>query len=249
MKDEQASEEKMMEELDLMYRHVAELEGGQLSVEHNCNPNEPGQIPDQEVSVHAKIITFPGRRFHWPSGKSLEEEPSWKRKPYYRTCLIVASFSMISLVLVLLILSLNVMIGPRGSENGESNQLTSPIYSKPSPPVQKDENVLKTIERRTPQTETMPQQTIKSKSPFTKTKHYAIQVGAFCKWENASERMDALRNNNLEPYWIEMKSRNRGTIYIVFSGYFTERKEAVKFMKDIDILKNYPDSFIRQISL
>jgi len=251
MKDEEALEEKLMDELDLMYRHVAELESSQVPVEHNRNQNEHGQIPDQEVSAHAKIIPFPGQRIHLPSGEPLivsEEEPRRKRKPSYRTYLIVASFSMIFLALVLVILSLNVMIGPRGSEKGEPNQLTFPIYSKPSPPVQRDEDVLQSIEERQPQAEPIPQQTVESKSPSTKTKHYAIQVGAFCKLENASERMDALRKKNLEPYWIEMQSRSGGTIYIVFSGYFTDRNEAVKFMKDIDILKNYPDSFIRQIS-
>lgn len=149
-------------------------------------------------------------------------------------------------------------IGPRGSEKGEPHQLTFPIHSKPSPPVQREEDVLQNIEERQSQAETMPQQTVESKSPshqtigskfpFDKTKHYSVQVGAFRNWENASERIDALRMKNLEPYWIEMQSRSRRTIYIVFSGYFTERNEAARFMKGKDILKNYPDSFVREIS-
>jgi cell division septation protein DedD len=261
MKDEQALEEKLMGELDLMYRHVAELESGQVPVEHNHDPNEHGQISDQEVSTHAKIIPFPGHKMHLLSGEpseASEEEPRQKRKLSYRTYLIVASFSVIFLVFVLVILPINVMIGPRGSKKGEPHQLTFPIHSKPSPPVQGEEDVLQNIEERQPQAETMLQQTVQSQSashqttgfkfPFTTTKHYAVQVGAFRNWENASERIDALRMKHLEPYWIEMQSRSRRTIYIVFSGYFTERNEAVKFMKSKDVLKNYPDSFVREIS-
>jgi cell division septation protein DedD len=261
MKDEQALEEKLMGELDLMYRHVADLEGGQVPDEHSDDPNEHGQISDQEVPTRAKIIPFPGQRMDLLSGEpseASEEEARQERKPSYRTYLIVASFSLIFLAFVLVILPLNVMIGPRGSEKGEPHQLTFPIHSKPSPPVQREEDVLQNIEERQAQAETMSQQTVQSKSasdqtigskfPFTKTKHYAVQVGAFRNWENASERVDALRTKNLEPYWIEMQSRSRRTIYIVFSGYFTERNEAVKFMKGKDILKNYPDSFVREIS-
>jgi cell division septation protein DedD len=261
MKDEQALEEKLMGELDLMYRNVADLESDQVPIEHNDDPNEHGQISDQEVPTHAKIIPFPGYNMHSFSGEPSEaskEEPRRKRKPSYRTYLIAASFALIFLVLGLVILPLNVMIGPRGSEKGGPHPLTFPIHSKPSPPVQREEDVLQTIEERQPRAETIPQQTVQPKSPshqtigskfpFEKTKHYSVQVGAFRHWENASERMDALRMKNLEPYWMEMQSRSRRTIYIVFSGYFTERDEAVRFMKGKDILKNYPDSFVREIS-
>jgi len=251
MKDEQALEEKLMGELDLMYRHVADLESDQVPVEHNDNPNEPGQISDQEVSTHAKIIPFPGHRIHLTSGgpseASAEEEPRRKRKPSYRTYLIVASFSMIFLAFVLVILRLNVMIGPRGSEKGNPHQLTSPIHSTPSPPVQTEEDVLRNIEERRPEAETMPHQTVESNSPFTQKRHYAVQVGAFRNWENASQRIDALRKKDLEPYWIEMQSRSRRTIYLVFSGYFTDRNEATEFLKQKGILNNYPDSFVREI--
>ena len=64
MKDEQALEEKLMGELGLMYRHVPDLESGQVPVEHKDDPNEHGQISDQEVPTHAKIIPFPGHRMH-----------------------------------------------------------------------------------------------------------------------------------------------------------------------------------------
>ena len=252
MKDEEALEEKLMGELDLMYRHVADLESGQVPVEHGHSPNEPGEISDQGVSTHAKIIPFPGHRIHLTSGGPsealAEEEPRRKRKPSYRTYLIAASFSVIFLGFVLVILRLNVMIGPRGSGKGDPHKLTSSIHSTPSPPVQREEDVFRNIEERQPEAERMPHQNVESNSPFTQKRHYAVQVGAFRSWENASQRIDDLRKKDLEPYWVEMQSKSRRIIYLVFSGYFTDRNEAVAFMKGKDFLKNYPDSFIREIS-
>jgi cell division septation protein DedD len=261
MKDEQALEEKLMAVLDRMYRHVADLENGPGPVEHHHNPNEDGQMSDQEFLPHAKIIPFPGNRIHVPSeelSEASEEELKRKSKRSYRTYLIVGSFSVFFLAFVLVILLSNVMIGRRSSEKGQPQQVTFPIYLKPSPPLQRQESVLHTIEQGEPQAETKPQQTVESEfpphqivepqSPFTKTKSYAVQVGAFLDWENASKRIVGLRKKNLEPYWIEMQSKKSKTIYVIFSGFFTDRNEAVKFMKGKDIRKTYPGSFVHRIS-
>jgi cell division septation protein DedD len=212
------------------------------------------------------------------TSEASEEEPRWIRKRSYRTALFLASSPVIFLAFVLVILPSNVIIGPRGSEKGEPYQLTFPIHLKASPPVQREVNVLQTIEEREPRADTVPQQTVESKSPpnqivesksppnqtvesksppnqivglqapVTKTKHYAVQFGLFRNWENASRLIDGLRKENLEPYWIEKQSRSWGTIYLIFSGSFKAKNEAVKFMKGKDIRKNYPGSFVRRIS-
>jgi cell division septation protein DedD len=250
MKDDQASEEKLMGELDRMYRHVADIESCRARVEHNHNRYEPEQISDQEASTHAKIIPFPGHRIHLPSGEpsdASEEEPGQKRKRSYRPYVIIASFSVLFLVFVLVIIPLKGMIAPQGSEKGDPHPLTFPIHSAPSPPVQTEEDVLQDIEGRQERAETMPYQTVESNSPFTQ-RHYAVQVGAFRNWENASQRIDALREKDLEPYWVEMQSKSRRIIYLVFSGYFTDRNEAAEFLKRKGILNDYPDSFVREIS-
>jgi cell division septation protein DedD len=83
---------------------------------------------------------------------------------------------------------------------------------------------------------------------FTESLHYAVQVGAFSNWRNASRRVDSLRKKSLEPYWIARQSRSRGTVYVIFAGSFTNRQEAVQFMEGKDIRKNYPGSFVRCIS-
>jgi len=136
MKDDLASEENLMGELDRMYKHVADIESCQAQVEHNHYPNEPEQISDEEVPTRAKIIPFPGHRIHLPSGEpsdASEEESRLKRTPSYRSYLIVASFSLISLIFVLVIIPLKGMMVPPGSEKGEPHQLTSLISSTPSP--------------------------------------------------------------------------------------------------------------------
>jgi len=251
MKDDQASEENLMGELDRMYKHVADIESCQAQVEHNHNPNGLEQIPDEEVPTHAKIIPFPGHRIQLPCGDpsdTSEEESRGKRKPSYRLYLIVASFSLIFLVFVLVIIPLKGMMAPPVSEKREPHQLTSPIYSTRSPAVQTQEDVLQNIEGRQQKAKTMPHQTSGSNPPFTQKRHYAVQVGAFRNWENASERMDALRKEDLEPYWVEIQSKSRRIIYIVFSGYFADRNEATEFLKRQGILKNFPDSYVREIS-
>ena len=251
MKDDQASEENLMGELDRMYRDVADIESCQAQAEDNHNPTGSEQISGQETSTHAKIIPFPEHRIHLPSGEpsdASEEESSRKRKPSYRPYLIGASFALISLVFVLVIIPPKGMMAPPGSEKGEPHQLTSLISSTPSPPVQTEEDALQNIEERQGRTETMPHQTFGSNSPFTQKRHYAVQVGAFRDWENASQRIDALRDKDLEPYWVEIKGKSRRINYIVFSGYFADRNEATEFLKHRDILNNYPDSYVREIS-
>ncbi len=251
MKDDQASEERLMGELDRMYRNVADIESCQARVEHNHDPSEREQISDQEASTHAKIIPFPEHRIHLPSEEPSdvsEEEPEQKRKPSYRPYLIVAFSSLIFLGFVLFIIPLKGMIASLDSEKEDPHQLTFPIRSTPSPRVQTEEDVLQNIVETQQKAETMTHQTVESNSAFTQKRHYAVQVGAFRNWEYASQRIDALREKDLEPYWVEMQGKSRRIIYIVFSGYFTDRKEAAEFLKRKDILINYPDSFVCEIS-
>jgi len=296
MKDEQASEEKLMGELELMYQHVAGLESGP-------SPDDDHHDP--------KIIPFPGKGIDSPSwetskaseasdppealgpsekskaskvsktSKTLEaseEEPLPEKAPFSRTYVIVVSVSVIFVASVFLMVILDLVAGPRGSKKREPLEVTAPIQLKSSPPVQKQENVSQPAEQRQPQTETIPQETVASKSPmhqtdapnspthqtaepkspthqtalpepvFTESMHYAVQVGAFSNWRNAFRRVDSLRKKNLDPYWIARQSRSRGTVYVIFAGSFTNRQEAVQFMEGKDIRKNYPGSFVRGIS-
>jgi cell division septation protein DedD len=248
MKDEQSSEEKLMSELDRLYRHVADLEISQAAVEHNDNPYGHEQISDPAASVHGKVIPFPGQKIDWPFGELSLEELMDKRKPPHRRYLIAGSFSAIFLALILIILVAKVMIAPRTSEKGDPHQLTFPIHLTPSPPVEREENLLQNIEERQQKAGTKPRQTMKPDSVLNRKRYYSVQVGVFRDWGNTSDLIEALQKKELEAYWIEVGSRGRGTLYKVFAGYFTNRNEATEFMKEKEILKNYPGSFVQEIS-
>jgi len=89
---------------------------------------------------------------------------------------------------------------------------------------------------------------MKPDSPLNRKRYYAVQVGVFRDWGNTSDLIEALQKKEIEAYWIEVDSKGRGTLYKVFAGYFTDRNEATEFMKEKEILKNYPGSFVQEIS-
>jgi len=248
MKDEHSSEEKLMSELDRLYRHVADLESSQAAAEQNDHPYKHEQISDPAASVHGKVIPFPGQKIDWSYGELSLERLMDKRKPSRRPYLTVGSFSVICLALILIIIIAKVMIAPRTSEKGDPHQLTFPIPSKPSPPVQKGENLPQNIEEKEQKAEIKPHETMKPSPPLNRQRYYAVQIGVFLDWGNTSELIEALQKKDLEVYWIEVNRKNAATLYKVVSGYFTDRNEATKFMKEKGILKNYPGSFVSEIS-
>jgi cell division septation protein DedD len=119
-----------------------------------------------------------------------------------------------------------------------------------SPPVQKKQEAVKTIQPEVKKEEIKPtsQESEKPNIPSPQGKYYAIQVGAFSEMENVRELVEAFKKEGLEAYWITMKSRSRGTLYRVLVGQFMNENEAAQFLKEKKILKNYPDSFIKEIS-
>ncbi len=66
--------------------------------------------------------------------------------------------------------------------------------------------------------------------------------------ENVRDLVGVLKKEGLDAYWTTTKSKKRGALYKVFVGQFMDRNEAAQFQKDKRILKNYPDSFIQEIS-
>jgi cell division septation protein DedD len=103
-----------------------------------------------------------------------------------------------------------------------------------------------------PTTESVPAQTrqeaMKSPNPLPQGKYFAIQVGSFREMENVRDIVGVLKKEGLDAYWIASTSKKRGALYKVFVGQFMDRNEAAQFQKDKKILKNYPDSFIQEIS-
>jgi cell division septation protein DedD len=66
--------------------------------------------------------------------------------------------------------------------------------------------------------------------------------------ENVRDLVEVFKKEGLDAYWIASTSKRRGALYKVFVGQFMDRNEAAQFQKDKKILKNFPDSFVQEIS-
>jgi cell division septation protein DedD len=107
---------------------------------------------------------------------------------------------------------------------------------------------MKTAQEEVKKEKAISQEITKPGKPLPQGRYYAIQVGAFSDMKNVQELVEALKKEGLDAYWLTMKSRNRGTLYRVVVGQFMDENEAAQFLKDKKILKNYPDSFIKEVS-
>jgi len=129
----------------------------------------------------------------------------------------------------------------------------APSAEPPKPPteslsVQTKQETAKTAQEEVKKEKAISQEISKPSKPLPQGRYYAIQVGAFSDMENVRELVEALKKEGLEAYWLTMKSRNRGTLYRVLVGQFMNENEAAQFLKNKKILKNYPDSFIKEVS-
>jgi hypothetical protein len=129
----------------------------------------------------------------------------------------------------------------------------APSPEPPKPPaeslsVQTKQETMKTAQEEVKKEKAISQEITKPGKPLPQGRYYAIQVGAFSDMKNVQELVEALKKEGLDAYWLTMKSRNRGTLYRVVVGQFMDENEAVQFLKDKKILKNYPDSFIKEVS-
>jgi len=112
------------------------------------------------------------------------------------------------------------------------------VATSPAPPKPPSESVAAQAK----------QEAVKSPTPPPQGKFYAIQIGSFREMENVRDLVETLKKEGLDAYWITSKSKRRGALYKVFVGQFTDTNEATQFQKDKTILKNYPDSFVQEIS-
>ncbi len=128
---------------------------------------------------------------------------------------------------------------------------TSPALPKPpseSVPAQTKQEAVKSPREEPEKAKPIPQEIVKPDKPALQGKYYAIQIGSFREMENVRDLVGFLKKEGLDAYWITSKSRKRGTLHKVFVGQFMDTNEAAQFLKDNKILKNYPDSFIQEIS-
>jgi cell division septation protein DedD len=127
----------------------------------------------------------------------------------------------------------------------------SPALPKPAselPPVQTKQEAVKSPRQEAEKQKSISQEITKLNKPLPQGKYYAIQVGSFRDMENVRELTDAFKKEELDAYWITIRSGSRGTLYRVFVGQFTDENEATQFLNNKKIFKNYPDSFIKEVS-
>jgi len=254
MKDKQISEEELFDELDAMYRRVADLEKGEEASEHDGSPDEYSRITDQATSTRGKVISFPEHRIRTIPGKPLEKKPEQKKRRSHRLTIVAASFSLIMLAFILMITMLKPMTPPQRFKKDDTHQLnvaTPSVLEKhtsESPSVQTDQAALQNSQEEVEKAKTTSQGIMKPDNPLSQNKYYAIQVGAFRNWKNVRDLIEVSKENGLDAYWISMQSKNMGIVYKVFVGHFMDTDEAAKFVKEKKVLNNYPGSFVREIS-
>ena len=265
-KDKQIPEEELFDELDAMYQRVADIEKEEateiLTHEEDTSSSTPGTRVVPEKPLRKK------------SGRN--KKRSYRPVILGAIAILFALILGITFWKPMDILQL-LKIGdvrqpavpsrptPRKRPAVVTPQpppapptaVTSPAPSKPpsavTPPAPPTPPTVATSPAPTKlPSEAVPAQTkqeaVKSPTPPPQGKYYAIQIGSFREMENVRDLVELLKKEGLDAYWITSKSKKREALYKVCVGQFVDRNEAAQFQKDKKILKNYPDSFIQEVS-
>ena len=124
----------------------------------------------------------------------------------------------------------------------------SPSSLPKSLPPQAKQEAVKNPQEEAEKTRPRSQEIVRPDNPIPHEKYYAVQVGSFHNMENVRDLTGVLKKEGLDAYSITMKNMKGETLYRVFVGQFTDKNEAAQFLKDKKILRNYPGSFIQEVS-
>lgn len=123
-----------------------------------------------------------------------------------------------------------------------------PKTSSDSPQAQAKQETVKTLREDSEKTKPASQEMVKAIKPTPQGRYYAIQVGSFRNMQYVRDLTEVLKKEGLDAYWLTMESKKGETLYRVFVGQFTDKNDAAQFLKDKKALKNYPGSFIQEVS-
>jgi cell division septation protein DedD len=257
MKDKQIPEEELLGELDSMYQRVADIEKEEASETLVPGRQNPKQIKKRSyrlmiivasisfiilASIFAittlKTTIIPDL---FKTGDTKPPTAVTPSSPPKRPTVVPSPAA------------------PKPPAVATSSAASPPPSVVPSPaappkppteslPVKTKQEAVKSPQQETEKAKPIPQETMKPNKPLPQGKYFAVQVGSFRDIENVRELAEAFKKEGLEVYWITMKSRSRGTLYRVLVGQFMDENEAAQFLKDKKIFKNYPDSFIKEVS-
>jgi cell division septation protein DedD len=264
-KDKQIPEEELFEELDAMYQRVADIEK-----EEETDIFTQGETASSSTNGAQVVPEKPLRK---KSGRN--KKRSYRPMILGAIAVFLALILGVTFWKPMTILQLfkigdvtQPSVPPRPTPRKPPAVVTpqppatpptvapSPVAPKPPsatiPPAPPASPVVVTSPAPKPPFESAPVQTkqeaLKSPPPSPQGKFYAIQIGSFREMENVRDLVGVLKKEGLDAYWIAAKSKKTGALYKVFVGQFMDRNEAARFQKDKTILKNYPDSFIQEIS-
>jgi hypothetical protein len=229
MRNDRATEHELLNELDSMYRRVADLERGG-TVE--------GTVPRQDSSTHEKVIPFPLHRIRKPSSEAFEEEQEPSEKAPAASRRMVVRLSVGLFVLIFWVIIVKTTIDPGDLELGRATS---------SPYVPREESRFQLDRERPEEAIPGPHQATGADGGLPREGYFAIQVGAFRNMENAQELVEALGKRGLDAYSVDRSRRGPWALHKVFLGPFGDRDEAAALMNDTVILEDYPDSFVLKI--
>jgi len=243
MKDKQMSKEEVIEDLDKMYQRVADIE--------------------KEEAAEA------------PSHRKEKPKPKKKRssRPIIIVGLVVCMILAVVLAFPFLKQMITPLLPktskapppfvalPPAPKAKPSPSLPVPKEKEPikAPPevekpevvppgpvsVLKEQEPMKTIPEEVKKTKPIPQEITKPSKPLAREK-YTIQVGAFRDLKYARNLLEDLKEDGFDAYLTRLEGKKRGTFYKVFVGHFANEKEAARFLKEKEILEDYPGSFVRK---
>lgn len=268
MKDKEISEEELLDELDTMYQRVADIEKEETAEAPPPLMIKPKQKKKRSYRtliiltsvffiILAFILTitiFDPMNFlrRLKMGDTQPSTVVTPPAPSKRSTVVPSPVPPIPPS------AATSPAAPPPSSVGTSPPTPSPPSAVPSPappkpaselpPVQTKQEAAKNTQEEAEKAKSKPQEILKPNKTAPRGKYYAIQVGSFRDIENVHELTDAFKKEGLDAYWITIKSRSTGTLYRVLVGQFMDENEATQFLNNKKIFKNYPDSFIKEVS-
>jgi cell division protein FtsN len=260
MKDKQIPEEELFEELDAMYRRVADIEKEEAT----------------EVSNQGETALFLEPETQTAPEKPLKKKPGRSKKRDYRPVILATTAILLVFILAMTFWKPMAVVNflkiggtpqppvpppprPRRPPAAVTNPAPlppPPVATSPAPrnspseslPAQTKQEAIKSPQEEAEKAKPISQEMVKPNKPIPQEKYYAVQVGSFRNMENVGDLTGVLKKEGLDAYWITMKSNKGETLYRVFVGQFADKNEAAQFLRDKKILRNYPGCFIQEIS-
>jgi cell division septation protein DedD len=272
IKDKQIPEEELFEELDAMYQRVADIEK-----EEATEASAPGETalflePGAQAAPEKPVKKKPGRN------KKRDYRPMILATIAILLVFILAiTFWKPMAILQLLKIGETqqpaVPPPPRPRKppsavatpappplpfaaTSPTRPTPPPVAASPAPPTpspkslpaQTKQEAVRSPQEEAEKTKPISQEIVKPNKPLSQEKYYAVQIGSFRNMENVRDLTGLLKKEGFDAYWITMKSKKGETLYRVFVGQFTDKDEAAQFLKDKKVLRNYPGSFIQEVS-